>query len=531
MRVLLVQPPIEDFYDTSIRTYPLGLLYLATRVSAIADVVLLDARTGYKPRQLPKHEFHELEPFYRESFTPFSFFSRYRRFGLTSVEMRQIVEKERPDVAAISSMCSAYEKEALEAATAAKEANREIVTVMGGVHATLFPERLLAHPDVDYCVRGEGETPFFELVSALCRGLRPGSDIPGLCFREGGQFHISDPNVETDIDLLPARQYADASRYVINRKKYAFFLTSRGCPFSCAFCGKPPIPYRKRRLDGIAEEIEACAGGGIEAIDFEDDMLNLDKQSFQATLNLLAPKAFTLSAMNGIYPTHMDAATLDLMYSAGFRRLNFSVVDLSESILSAQGRASQKSFMKLLPYLDRSPFLTEVHFIVGLPGQRPADLLDTLCFLMGQRLLLGPSIFYLSPGSPIAASFDSAAAPLARMRSSAMLPVNPLFPRSVTFAFMKLVRFINYTKQLLDRHDGISRASELPVIQAVAADERKQVIFERLLFGKKFVCYEPGRNGPEDEAADPNLVRMFFEKAKGMTIKGYKTDKTLLVDV
>ena len=200
MKVLLVQPPIEDFYDTSIRTYPLGLLYLAAAVGDIADVVVLDARTGSKPERLGGHEFHELEPFYKEgTYTPFSFFSHYSRFGLTFGEIKRAVEKEKPDVVAVASMCSAYERQALEVAMAAKEASREIVTVMGGVHPTLFPERLLSHRDVDYCVRGEGETPFFELVSALSHGnikcLYPnhglGSDTVSLSGHRGSLCKLS----------------------------------------------------------------------------------------------------------------------------------------------------------------------------------------------------------------------------------------------------------------------------------------------------------------------------------------------------
>jgi radical SAM superfamily enzyme YgiQ (UPF0313 family) len=534
MKVLLVQPPIEDFYDTSIRTYPLGLLYVAAAGGDIADVVVLDARTGRKPERLGEHEFHGLEPFYKKGiYTPFSFFSHYSRFGFTFSEIKRAVEKEKPDVVAVASMCSAYEKQALEVAMAAKEASREVVTVMGGIHPTLFPERLLSHRDVDYCVRGEGETPFFELVSALSHGnIQARRQIGGLCFKERGRLHLSSPNVESDINQLPGRQFLDSDRYRINKKRYTFFLTSRGCPFSCGFCGKPPVPYRKRSIGSIVAEVDACAGSRIEAIDFEDDMLNLDKSFFTAVLELFVDRGMTLSAMNGIYPANMDAPTLELMYRAGFRRLNFSLVDLSESILATQGRTAQRSFVQLLPFLDRSPFLVEVHFIIGLPGQRPADLLDTLCFLMGQRLLLGPSIFYLSPGSPASASLDAARdVPLQSMRSSVMLPLNPLFPRTVTYTLVKLVRFINYVKQLLDRYDGITRAGDLLNSEAVAADGRRQVIFERLLLDKKFVYYDPEQGCAADEPVDDGLVRTFFERAKGARIKGYRTGKTLVMDV
>ena len=358
MKVLLIQPPIEDFYDTAIRTYPLGLLYVAARVGAIAETIVFDARTGKGSTPLPAHGFPELTPYYRErAITPFSFFDRYRRFGLSLSEISARIAKEKPDLVGIAAMCSAYERQALEVAEAAKAVNTDIVTVVGGIHPTLFPARVLGNGSVDYCIRGEGETPFFELVAALSKGATaaPGG-IGGVCFKNGGRLHLSEANVEKEIDLLPARQLVEADRYRIGRKRYAFLLTSRGCPFSCGFCGKPPAPYRKRRLESIEQEMDACAMLGIEAIDFEDDMLNLDRDYFAGILKIMTGRGLTLSAMNGIYPGNMDVPLLRLMYDAGFRRLNFSLVDVSESVLRTQKRQQQRSFLRLLPFLEDLPF-------------------------------------------------------------------------------------------------------------------------------------------------------------------------------
>ena len=400
----------------------------------------------------------------------------------------------------------------------------------GGVHATLFPERVLASPAVDYCVRGEGETSFFSLVTALASGLDPGTKgIDGLCFKGSGPPHISPPAVEADIDQLPGRRYIEADRYRIGRKNYAFFLTSRGCPNACSFCGKPPAPYRRRSLRAIEEEIDECARLGIEAVDFEDDMLNLDRRLFHEVLGLFSGRQMTLSAMNGVYPSRMDAPTLEAMHRVGFRRLNFSLVDLSLPVVAAQARASHDSFVRLLPWLDASPFLVEVHFIIGLPSQSPADLLETLCFLMGHRVLLGPSIFYLAPGSPMAASAAEIDIPLRYMRSSVMLPVNPLFPRQVTYTFVKLVRFINYVKTVLDAPDAPLRASDLTA--GAAVDEGKRTIVERLLTEKRFVCFDAASRTFHDEPVDAGLVAAFFQKAKGAIIMGFKSRKSLLMDV
>jgi radical SAM superfamily enzyme YgiQ (UPF0313 family) len=274
---------------------------------------------------------------------------------------------------------------------------------------------------------------------------------------------VSGVSVERNIDLLPDRQAVTADRYRIGRKPYTFFLASRGCPFACSFCGRPPVPYRQRSLAAIEREIDECASFGIEAVDFEDDMLNLDSAFFGNLLELLLPKGLTLSAMNGIYPGAIDRPTLELMHTAGFRRLNFSLVDAQASILERQRRTMPLAFVELLPWLDASPFLVEVHFIVGLPGQKPEDVIETLLFLMGSRLLLGPSVFYLAPGSaPFREILGEAWVPHIReLRSSAMFPANPLFSRETTYTIMQLVRFLNYVKERLDRVDGWSRLSEL----------------------------------------------------------------------
>ncbi len=535
MKVLLIQPPIEDYYDTSVRTYPLGLAYVASGVSSVADVAILDARTTGRSKPPSEHGFPEMEPFYREGVnTPFSFLGRFRRYGLAASEIREAIDRHKPDIVGIASMCTAYEQQALEVAEVAKEVSKEITTVMGGVHPTLFPAHVLRNRNVDYCIRGEGETPFLRLVSSLSQGRKAGgaNGIPGVCFRQGEEIHLSKVNVEEDIDLLPKREILDGERYRIGRNRYAFFLSSRGCPYSCGFCGKPPVPYRRRTLAGIDEEIAQCARLGVAAIDFEDDMLNLDKGAFAQVLGLFKDRGFTLSAMNGIYPGNLDVPTLRLMHDAGFRRLNFSLVDVSQSVLDRQKRRSQPSFVPLLPFLEDSPFLVEVHFIIGLPGQDPASLLDTMLFLMARRLLLGPSIFYLSPGSPIQriAEEEGKTIPFRYMRSSVMLPFNPLFPRSVTFTFIKLVRFVNYVKQVLDNEPGVRRMSDLPEGAALRRDPRERQIVKTLIEEKRFVRYDPVLDSFRDEPVDSALVRRFFDRARGSLITGYKTKNTLTVD-
>jgi anaerobic magnesium-protoporphyrin IX monomethyl ester cyclase len=533
VKVLLVQPPVEDFYDTSIRTYPLSLLYLGKRLRDIADVTVLDLRSNRKPKRLAEHPFPDLTPYYRERIrTPFSFFGAYYRFGADEKEIREALREAQADVVAISSLFTTYAMEALDVARLAKEVNPEAATVLGGIHPTLFPRRVLEFPSVDYVIRGEGETPLFDLVRALdLRGEDRIGPIGGLCYRDEEGFHITEPHVETHIDDAPDRRLLDPDAYRIGRKNYAFFLTSRGCPLHCAFCGRPSVPYRKRTLEGMEREIADCLELRIGAVDFEDDMLNLDTRHFGATLDLFRGTDLTLSAMNGIYSENLDASTLGRMYDAGFRRLNFSLVDISRPVMEKQGRLFPSNFLSLLPYLEASPFLVETHFIIGLPGQTAEEILDTMLFLMGRRLLPGPSIFYLAPGSPI---FDETAGEgwggsIKSLRGSAMLPVNPLLPRETLFTFMKLTRFINFVKGALDREPGVRTLRDLAEAPALVKSPVDREIITVLLREKRFMYHDLQTSSLLPEPQDDGLVKLFFQRAGGLPVRGFKTMNSVII--
>lgn len=534
MKVLLVQPPIEDFYDTSIRTYPLSLLYLGTKIKDICDVSIVDSRSN-KKRMLKTDLFPELREFYRsDTHTPFSLFRSYYRFGMNNNEIRQTVEEHRPDVVGISSLFTTYAEEALGVARIAKEIDNEIITVMGGTHPTLFPEYCLNSPYVDYVIRGEGETPLFELVSALkASGRNNTAAIPGVSFKNNAGMRILPISIEDNIDLIPDRGLINAGDYRIEKKQYTFFLTSRGCPFNCAFCGKPPVPYRKRTLAAVEKEIGRCVELGIGAVDFEDDMLNLDLTFFNNLLESFKGTGIVLSAMNGLYAGNLGSETLESMYDAGFRRLNLSLVDVSEDIHRQQKRTFPAHLRDLLTYLESSPFLVEAHFIIGLPGQKPDDIIDTMIFLMGKRLLPGPSIYYLAPNSPLfnATIGGNWQEYIKVMRSSALFPSNTLFQRETTFTFMKLARFINFIKNILDQNPAIERMSEIVDIQDAAKRPHDVHILKTLIFDKRFVWYDATKQDYTDEPQDRDLTAYFFKRIQGKPIRGFKTSHTLTVDV
>src|SRR3989304_5141827 len=105
MKILLVQPPIRDFYRTSIRTQPLGLAYLGAALKSHGhEVEILDCQTkGKRSIALPP-ELSYLRDFYPfDDRSPFKLYTGYYHFGMEWDGIRGTIENSRADVFGISS--------------------------------------------------------------------------------------------------------------------------------------------------------------------------------------------------------------------------------------------------------------------------------------------------------------------------------------------------------------------------------------------------------------------------------------------
>jgi anaerobic magnesium-protoporphyrin IX monomethyl ester cyclase len=128
----------------------------------------------------------------------------------------------------------------------------EAKIVWGGVHPSLRPEETIRESYIDYVVIGAGEKPLESLASYLERGTPSCKEIPGLVYKNGDRMIKNPPSPElTDLDELP-----DPAWHLVDTGKYwAVTLdTSRGCPFSCAFCYNS-VFHAGQRGDFSAERV------------------------------------------------------------------------------------------------------------------------------------------------------------------------------------------------------------------------------------------------------------------------------------
>jgi radical SAM superfamily enzyme YgiQ (UPF0313 family) len=495
--ILLVQPPIRDFYLTAKRTIPYGLASIAAAVAARGfSVEILDALASSKsrPAALPI-EMSDLEKFYgRPDVSPFALFNRFRHFGSSFETIGRKARESGAWLVGISSLFTPYAEEALATAAAIKTRHPDCTIVMGGHHPTVMPGHVLASLSVSYVLRGEGEVSLPLLAESL-RDHGPLADIPGIAFRRpDGGLHVNPPAAMASADRfpLPAIELLDRRHYRRSGRGSAVVVASRGCPLRCSYCsvgGSAWLPYRLRPVPHVVAEIEtAVVRYGAGFIDFEDENLSLDRGWFLDLLRQIrrrfGERALELRAMNGLFPPTLDETVVAAMAAAGFKALNLSLGSTHAEQLRRFHRPDVRAaFDRSLDLAERHALAAVGYIIVGEPHQSPEASVDDLLFLAERRVLAGVSVFYPAPGSPdfdLCRRLDLLPGSLGRMRASA-LPIEHTTRRIESVTLLRLGRLLNFMKYLLDH--GLSVPAPWPS-DAVALDPGDRIDTGRSLLAR-----------------------------------------------
>jgi radical SAM superfamily enzyme YgiQ (UPF0313 family) len=468
MKILLIQPYIRDFYQTSIRTQPIGLAYLAASLKNEGhEVEILDCQTETKKSIPIPAELSYLKDFYPfNDRSPFKLYSGYYHFGMVWEEIGQKIRDSKADVFGISSSFTPYHGEALEIGKIIKEWDRRKIVVMGGAHVSCDPEGVLRSPCVDYVILGEGEVRFPLLLGQIGKGKAKNIErIDGIGFRNDGSTRITPlQNFIQDLDSLPrpARELLDLDRYRMRKKRSTMIITSRGCPHGCAYCSGHLVmgtSFRTRTPEAILKEMMECQKQyGTEAFDIEDDNFTFDQERAKRLMNLII-EAFgegeiELSAMNGISFASLDGELLKLMKRAGFHTINLSYVSTDPSTKERMGRPKTATeFDNILEKAEQVGLHVIAYAILGMPGQTIEEMVDTLIYLMGKKVLIGPSIYYPTPGTPLFERCEKEAIlppNLVQWRSSAFPIETEEFDRVDLLTLFRLARVINFIKGKMD---------------------------------------------------------------------------------
>lgn len=400
-RILLIQPPLQDFYTTPIRLYPLGLLSVASVLRASGfEVEILDCLTPLRRKFLPLPEkFSYLKPYLEYPY----FFKRFQHFGLTMEQVVARVGELRPDLMAINSSFAAYFSTVAELVRALKR-KYKIPVLVGGNQATCCREEIKARvPEIDRVLGGPAE-----------------SCLPSFLKNEGLLPVASGPGEDQPLDwkkLRPSHELLAPGLYRIGKKNYLSLQASRGCPQNCSFCNVHLVFGRRTEYRPVSSVLEEMRWNysyrNVRLFNFEDDNLSFDRNWLVEFLEAVAAdpelQGSELTFMNGLGYENLDENLLELMKRAGVRKLDLSWVSGNPAVRQQHHRPQKKDeaeFFELVKGARRLGFFITVYLILGLPGQTREEIVTTTEKLLEAGVLVGPSVFYLTPGSELQRSLE-----------------------------------------------------------------------------------------------------------------------------
>lgn len=276
-----------------------------------------------------------------------------------------------------------------------KELKPEVKSAAIGIHVTeLSQETLEEFPYLDFVIRGEPELTAKDLVIFLKNKNPRLGDIPGLAFRQDGKIILNQPrDFISDLDQLefpfwPGVNFNHYKLPILNRP-FNLITFARGCPFSCKFCNASVYygkKIRKRSPQKIIEEIELNVKDyRIKDFLFWTEFVTIDKDYLRQFLNLIKEKKLQKKIR---WVSNSRASGIDLnlfkeMKEMGCWQIAFGLEFGSNQILELAQKGSDatvKEHQKTIIAADRAGIVVDGHFILGYPGEKEENLLQTIDF-------------------------------------------------------------------------------------------------------------------------------------------------------
>jgi radical SAM superfamily enzyme YgiQ (UPF0313 family) len=540
MKVLLLQPPVQDFYNTDIRLQPIGLAYLkaaAQKYLPSVRITIKDYHHGWGRRTiaLPRELAYLKDYYSRDDKSPFSTFHHYYHFGAGFDTIADEVAKAKPDLVGIASLFAPYHREVLRCAEAIKKRLR-VPILLGGAQVSAMPGHMLSHPAIDFVIRGEGEKPFVEFLKVLKKGgdLKR---VPNLGYKNRGRLVLNPRKENFPVETLPFPDLSDLPQdhYLFEKRPLCFIITSRGCPYRCAFCSVHKTfghKCRRRSAENILNEIKERYAEGYRVFDFEDDNLSFDRKEMtelcKQLIRTFAKKEIQLLAMNGVCYWTLDRDILKLMRRAGFTHLNLSLVSTNTGLLKTVRRSAPlKKYREVVRHAAALDFKIVAYQILGLPGDTLPSMIKTLLFNAKFPVLLGASPFYLIPHSPIARRFgEPSETDIYRARLTAMAIETKDFDREDLYTLLITTRILNFLKGLSCHSKKITLSKALTIAEKQDARSATGVQILRKLLGEKVLCAATSKGLEPLPRFKPEL---FFQLWRKLDIIKTQEQKTIQI--
>ena len=328
-------------------------------------------------------------------------------YRYSHTDVRRILSEMRYDVVFIGGLIPVY-KRIIGLSRTIKTIHPNCIIVAGGSAAMSVPQLLLENSDVDVVCTGEGEKAVVELLNGMTHApLRELTDIKGFYFKIDGEIFFSGdrPLIESldddsDLpayDLLPMEVYL--SNPVVGFGKDIDFVSSRGCPFHCAFCYQPwGRQFRAHSVEFIIDGIQYLTRKfDIDFISFQDDEFMAQPARVHEFCSAIQSK---VPGLRWSCTGRVNIVTDELVFAmreAGCVSISYGFESGSKRMLKSMRKQTSIQQMEKAVRLSRKyGMMIPVSFIIGMPGEDEASCQETINFCIRNNLSLD-SLMYATP--------------------------------------------------------------------------------------------------------------------------------------
>ncbi|MGD8210631.1 MAG: radical SAM protein [Desulfobacterales bacterium] len=367
--ILLINPWIHDFAAYDFWAKPMGLLSIASMLRHHGiQVSYIDCLDRFHPRA-PKTDpgaRYGRGPYYKTRIpkpTGLQDVPRYfSRYGIKPQWFKDDLRRHgRPDLVLVTSLMTYWYPGIQETIGITRSIYPRTPIVLGGIYARLYPDHARNSSGADYVADGPAE----KILYALIRRFTGFSVTPAF-----------DPEV-LDEYPYPALDLQTILNYVP-------LLTSRGCPFQCAYCASRFLEPKRllRNPAAVVEEIKYWQKdyGCCDFILYDDAFLmDADRHAIPILEGILQTGTqVRFHTPNAVHIRGIDPQTARLMFETGFTtlRLGLETAEFNHRE-EIDVKVSEHEFKRAVNCLRDAGFKKNqigAYLLVGLPGQK----LDTI---------------------------------------------------------------------------------------------------------------------------------------------------------
>ncbi|MDO8495674.1 MAG: radical SAM protein [bacterium] len=321
-----------------------------------------------------------------------------------------------------------------------------VIVVAGGYHPSLSPETVLEESEIDFCVIGEGEITFCELLSETMSDQN-WAKIKGIAYKIDGKTIITEPRERVrDLDILPwakrsecylkaAGHFGPAYPSLDHQVAVAEVSCSRGCHGVCTFCvssvmmndrhGIKPgseCSVTLRSPQNVAKEMRHLLSTfGVNLCYLTDLTFNHSVKRVKAICQALIDEGLHFgNEMDSVHTSDnmhwyclakvgIDEETANLMALAGCSKLGMGVETFTEAQAVAYGKTWRgiDQVRNSLLALDRAGIITRALMVLGAPNESE-ETVDEIIRGLCQNPVDQVRVSFLTPfpGTRIAGMLD-----------------------------------------------------------------------------------------------------------------------------